>query len=411
MSVHDELFARAQRVLPGGVTSPVRAFRSVGGTPRYMVRGEGSTLVGEGGERWTDFCLGWGPLILGHAHPEVVEATVAAARDGLCFGTVSRGEIELGEAILAGYPRFDRMRFTCSGTESVLTALRLARGYTGRPLIVKFAGCYHGHVDAMLVKGGSGLVSFGIGDSAGLAPGATADTLVLPLDDDQALEEAFAAHGDRIAAVILEPVPANNGLLVQRPEWVRHARELCDRHGALLIFDEVICGFRFGYGGASRLLGVEPDLVTLGKIVGGGLPLGAVAGPGKVLDQLAPIGPVYQAGTMAGNPVAVAAGLTTLRILARGDVYAHLETLGARLHAALPHWVRVGPVFWPWLGEGAPPRTDDAIPSAVREPYSRLFAAALDAGIYLPPSAFEVGFLCAAHTVEDIDRLVAVARG
>lgn len=408
MSVHEELFERAQRVLPGGVTSPVRAFRSVGGTPRYIKRGEGATLIGEGGERWTDFCLGWGPLILGHAHPEVIEAVTRAARDGLCFGTTTRGEIEISERILAGYPRFDRVRLTCSGTESVLTALRLVRGATGRPLIVKFAGCYHGHVDAMLVKGGSGLVSFGIGDSAGLAPGATADTLVLPLNDEAALDAAFAEHGARIAAIIVEPVPANNGLLVQRPEWVRHARKLCDDHGAMLIFDEVICGFRFGYGGASRILGVEPDLVTLGKIVGGGLPLAAVAGSGKVLDQLAPIGPVYQAGTMAGNPVAVAAGIATLDVLKRGDVYAHLETLGAHLKARLPRWVRVGPVFWPWLGEGEPPRTDDAIPSSVREPYSLMFAKALDNGIYLPPSAFEVGFLCAAHTIADIDRLVDV---
>lgn len=408
MSVHEELFERAQRVLPGGVTSPVRAFRSVGGTPRYIKRAEGSTLIGEAGEHWTDFCLGWGPLILGHAHPEVVEAVTRAARDGLCFGTVTRGEIEISERILAGYPRFDRVRLTCSGTESVLTALRLARGATGRPLIVKFAGCYHGHVDAMLVKGGSGLVSFGIGDSAGLAPGATADTLVLPLDDEAALDAAFAEHGARIAAIIVEPVPANNGLLVQRPEWMRHARKLCDDHGALLIFDEVICGFRFGYGGASRILGVEPDLVTLGKIVGGGLPLAAVAGSGKVLDQLAPIGPVYQAGTMAGNPVAVAAGIATLDVLARGHVYEHLEALGTHLQARLPRWVRVGPIFWPWLGDGPPPRTDDAIPASVREPYGRMFARALDAGIYLAPSAFEVGFLCAAHTMADIDRLVEV---
>ena len=272
---------------------------------------------------------------------------------------------------------------------------------------MKFAGCYHGHVDAMLVKGGSGLVSFGIGDSAGLAPGATADTLVLPLDDEAALDAAFAEHGARIAAIIVEPVPANNGLLVQRPEWMRHARKLCDDHGALLIFDEVICGFRFGYGGASRILAVEPDLVTLAKIDGGGLPLAAVAGSGKVLDQLAPIGPVYQAGTMAGNPVAVAAGIATLDVLARGHVYEHLEALGTHLQARLPRWVRVGPIFWPWLGDGPPPRTDDAIPASVREPYGRMFARALDAGIYLAPSAFEVGFLCAAHTDAHIERVAA----
>lgn len=409
MSTHDDLFARAQALLPGGVTSPVRAFRSVGGTPRYVKSAHGAILVGVDREHWVDFCLGWGPLILGHAHPRVVEAVQRAAADGLCFGTVSRGELELAERILAGYPRFGRVRLTCSGTESVLTALRLVRGATGRPLILKFAGCYHGHVDAMLVKGGSGLVSFGIGDSAGLAPGATADTLVLPLDDEAALDEAFRAHGDRIAAAIVEPVPANNGLLVQRRPWLERLRALTRQHGALLIFDEVITGFRFGYGGAERILGVEPDLVTLGKIVGGGLPLAAVAGPPALLDQLAPAGSVYQAGTMAGNPVAVAAGIATLDELRGGEVYAHLEGLSQRLGELAPRWVRVGPVFWPWLGEGEAPRTDAAIPASVREPYGRFFHAALDAGIYLPPSAFEVGFLCAAHTVGEIERLVGVA--
>lgn len=415
MSVHDELYARACRVLPAGVNSPVRAFRSVGGTPRYVARGEGAILHGEAGERWVDFCLAWGPLILGHAHPEVVEAVVRAARDGLAFGTVTRGEIELAERILQGYPFFDRARLVVSGTEAVLTALRVARGVTGRPLLVKFGGCYHGHVDAMLVKAGSGLVSFGIGDSAGVPPGVAADTLVLPLDDEGALTEAFARHGDRIAAVIVEPLPANNGLLPQRPEWHRHLRALCSAHGALLIHDEVINGFRFGYHGYGRLVDVEPDLVTLGKIVGGGLPVAAVVGRAATLDRLAPAGPVYQAGTMAGNPVAVAAGNATLAVLARGEVYAHLDALGrhfdARAAASSRAWVRQGPILWPWLGDGAPPRTDDAIPAVVRDRYRPLFDAWLAAGIYFPPSAFEVGFLCAAHTPAHLDRLLEVADG
>jgi len=431
MSIHDELYNRACKVLPAGVNSPVRAFKSVGGTPRYITRGEGATIYGEGGERWTDFCLAWGPLILGHAHPAVVEAVTRAARDGLCFGTVTRAEIGLAERILEGYPFFERARLVCSGTEAVLTALRLARGATGRPMIVKFAGCYHGHVDAMMVRAGSGLVSFGTGDSAGVVDGE--NTLVLPLDREDAIDEAFAAHGDRIAAVIVEPVPANNGLLPQRLAWHHHLRAACTRAGALLIHDEVINGFRFGYHGYGTLIDVRPDLVTLGKIIGGGMPLAAIIGTAGLLDQLAPAGPVYQAGTMAGNPVAVAAGTATLDVLRTGEVYAHLDRLGRHLDSLGPirpggvaggsppppeaatttpglSWQRVGPIVWPWLGGGEAPRSDANIPSTVRAPFAKLFEAWLAEGIYFPPSAFEVAFLCAAHTTEDIDHLVAVAR-
>ena len=410
MSVHDEWYERARRVLPGGVNSPVRAFRGVGGSPRYVARGEGARLHGEAGETWTDFCLAWGPLILGHAHPVVVEAVCRAARDGLAFGTVTRGEVELAERILVGFPDAERVRLVCSGTEAVLTALRLARAATGRARILKFGGCYHGHVDAMLVKGGSGLVSFGLGDSAGLAPGAVADTLVVPLDREDAVDEAFAAHGDAIAAVIVEPVPANNGLLPQRRAFLAHLRRRCDEYGTLLIFDEVITGFRFGYGGYGAVIDVRPDLVTLGKIVGGGLPLAAVVGSAAVLDLLAPDGGVYQAGTMAGNPVAVAAGTATLGVLRENSVYEHLDALGrhfdARTRETAVRWVRVGPIVWPWLGDGPPPRTDSAIPGTVRAPFARLFHAWLADGIYFPPSAFEVGFLCAAHTTDDLDHLV-----
>jgi len=413
MSVHEELFERASRVAPGGVNSPVRAFRGVGGTPRFVARAEGATLYGEGGERWTDFCLAWGPSILGHAPPAVVAAVQRAAADGLCFGTVSRGEVELAERILEAYPGRERVRLVCSGTEAVLTAIRVARGATGRSKILKFGGCYHGHADGMLVRGGSGLVSFGLGDSAGVTPGAASDTLVAPLDQEQAVDEAFAAWGDAIAAVIVEPVPANNGLLPQRQAWLAHLRAACDRAGALLIFDEVITGFRFGWGGYERVCGVRPDLVTLGKIVGGGLPLAAVVGSARVLDTLAPAGPVYQAGTMAGNPVAVAAGLAALAALRDGTVYAHLDALGshfdARTRGTRVRWTRLGPILWPWLGEGEPPRTDAAIPSSVRPRFARLHAGWLARGVYFPPSAFEVGFLCAAHTPADLDRLVEVA--
>jgi glutamate-1-semialdehyde 2,1-aminomutase len=412
MSKHEALFERARRVLPGGVSSPVRAFRSVGGHPRYIARAEGATLVGEEGERWVDFCLAWGPLILGHAHPEVVDAVARAARDGLAYGATFEGEIALGERILAGFPGRERVRLVCTGTEAVLTALRIARGATGRPRILKFGGCYHGHADAMLVKAGSGLATLGVGDSAGISPAVAADTVVVPLDDEAAIDAAFAQWGPEIAAAIVEPLPANNGLLTQRAAWARHLRAACDRHGALLILDEVITGFRFGYHGYERELGVTADLTTLGKIVGGGLPVAAVVGRAAHMDLLAPEGPVYQAGTMAGNPVAVAAGIATLDVLARGDVYAHLDALG-RHFDALPKgrvpWVRQGPILWPWLGGGAPPRTDTAIPQDVRAPFARMHAAWLDAGIYFPPSAFEVGFLSAAHTTAHLDQLVEVA--
>lgn len=411
MTVHDDLFARAQKAMPGGVSSPVRAFKAVGGTPRYIKRGEGAFIYGEGGETWVDFCLAWGPLILGHAHPEVVAAVQQAAADGMAFGTVSRGEIELSEKILAGFPGRDRARLVCSGTEAVLTALRIARGATNRPLILKFSGCYHGHVDPMLVKAGSGLVSFGLGDSAGISDAVAATTLVVPLDDAEALAAAFAKHGDQIAAAIIEPLPANNGLLVQHPEFLRQLRQLCTAHGALLIFDEVISGFRFGYHGYERVVDILPDLTTLGKIVGGGLPLAAVVGPARFLDLLAPQGPVYQAGTMAGNPVAVAAGKATLDVLARGDVYRHLETLGAAFDAYPKKlsWVRQGPILWPWLGEGEAARSDSAIDVSVKPLFARMHAAWLEAGIYFPPSAFEVAFLSAAHTVAQVEQLLEIA--
>lgn len=412
MDRHEELFARARRVLPGGVSSPVRAFRSVGGHPRYIARGEGATLVGVEGERWVDFCMAWGPLILGHAHPRVVEAVERAARDGLAFGTTHAGEVELGERILAGFPGRDRARLVCTGTEAVLTALRIARGATGRAKILKFGGCYHGHVDSLLVKAGSGLVTLGVGDSAGVAPTVAADTVVVPLDDEQAIDDAFARYGDDIAAAIVEPLPANNGLLPQRVAWLRHLRAACTKHGALLILDEVITGFRFGYHGYERVVDVPADLTTLGKIVGGGLPVAAVVGRKEHLDLLAPEGPVYQAGTMAGNPVAVAAGNATLEVLAEGGVYAHLEALG-RHFDALPKgrvaWQRQGPILWPWLADGPAPRTDANIPASVRAPFAKMHAAWLEEGIYFPPSAFEVGFLCGAHTPEQLDRLVAVA--
>ncbi|GDX80643.1 glutamate-1-semialdehyde 2,1-aminomutase [Deltaproteobacteria bacterium] len=412
MSTHEDTFARARRVLPGGVSSPVRAFKSVGGTPRYARRGEGSVLIGEDGERWTDFCLAWGPLILGHAHPVVIEAVQRAVADGLAFGTVTRAEIELGERILKAYPRHDRVRLMVTGSEAVMTALRLARAHTGRDKVLKFGGCYHGCADSMLVRAGSGLVSFGIGDSAGVPAATAADTLVVPLDDDEALEAAFRDHGSELACAIVEGVPANNGLLIQRTEWLQRLQALCRAHGALFILDEVITGFRFGYHGFDRVAGLEPDLHSLGKIVGGGLPVAAVVGGAAILDRLAPEGSVYQAGTMGGNPVALAAGNATLGVLAEGSTYRHLAALGEHFDG-LPkggvQWVRQGSIVWPWLGSGPPPRTDTALDASLKPIYAGLFNAWLAAGIYMPPSAFEVGFLCGAHTDSDVERLVSVA--
>ena len=310
-------FDRALEVLPGGVSSPVRAFRSVGGTPPVIRAGNGAEIVDEDGNRYLDFVGSWGPLILGHAHPDVVAAVDAAVRRGTSFGAPSAVEIELAEHVVACYPGVEQVRFVSSGTEAVMSAVRLARGASGRDVIVKFSGCYHGHVDHLLVAAGSGLATFGTPSSLGVPEPSAAQTRVLPLDDGDALAALFDREGDRIAAAIIEPVPANNGLLLQRPEFLASLREHCKRHGALLIFDEVISGFRLGPGGAAAHYGVQPDLVTFGKVIGGGMPVGAFGGPRATMQHLAPTGGVYQAGTLSGNPVAMTAGLTTLRILQR----------------------------------------------------------------------------------------------
>ncbi len=306
------LFARAKAVTPGGVHSPVRAFRAVGGTPLFLARGEGAEIEDADGHRYLDFVGSWGPLILGHAHPEVLVAVAAAARQGMTFGAPCAGEVELAEAVVARYPGLEQVRFVSSGTEATMSAIRLARGATGRDLIVKFAGCYHGHADHLLVAAGSGLVTFGRPSSAGVPAPFAALTRVLPLDDEAALDELFSVEGERIAAVIIEPVPANNGLLLQRVEFLRHLRAVTARAGALLIFDEVISGFRVARGGAAELYGLTPDLATFGKILGGGMPVGAFGGRRDLMQHLAPEGDVYQAGTLSGNPVAMAAGLATL---------------------------------------------------------------------------------------------------
>ena len=411
-----KLFEQAQTLMPGGVSSPVRAFRHVGGHPLYMTKGEGAYLFDEDGNRYLDFCLAWGPLILGHAHPAVMEAVLKAARDGLAFGTTHRHEVTLAQLILEAYAPFDRLRFVVSGTEAVATAIRLARGATGRSMILKFEGCYHGHNDALMVKAGSGLVTQGLAESQGVPAQVSANTLVVELGDVAALEEAFARHGKDLAAAIIEPVPANNGLLPQSDEFLKALRRITEAHGTLLVFDEVITGFRFGFHGYGRQCGVTPDLVTLGKIVGGGLPVAAVTGRAQLIDQLAPLGKVYQAGTMAGNPVCLASGIATLTELKKGHVYAHLDALGAQLEkgfAALPNvrLRRVGPTFWPYLTmEGPlPTRTAQVHDSAVAA-YKARYGKWLDSGVYLPPSAWEVGFLSAQHTPAHIDELLAALR-
>ena len=372
-------------------------------------------LIDSQSRRWVDFCMAFGPMILGHSDPDVRAAVHAAVDQGSSFGTADTRSLELAELINDRLPWVEQIRFVNSGTEAVMTALRLARAATGRDKILKFDGCYHGHADAMLVRAGSGLATQTESTSAGVPHGVTADTLVLPLDDDQALAKLFADHGHAIAAAIIEPLPANYGLLPQRPEFLRRLREVCREHDALLIFDEVITGFRLGFGGMAEVLGISPDLVTYGKIIGGGFPVGAVAGRRDLLEQLAPIGQVYQAGTLSANPVAMAAGLATLNKLVDGRIYARLAQLGELLEERLTaqrglRLQRAGSLFWVALGAdpSTPIRSTAAITPATVAKYAPCFQAAVANGIYLPPSAYEVGFLSAAHDERQVDALADV---
>ena len=410
------LWERARRAMPGGVSSPVRAFRAVGGTPPVIARARGAELFDVDGRRYLDLVGSWGPLILGHAHPAVVEAVARAARDGLSFGATCALEVELAERVLERYPFAERVRFVSTGTEAVMSAIRLARGATGRARIVKFEGCYHGHSDGLLVKAGSGLATFGTPTSAGVPAEIAALTDVLPLDDEEAATRLFEVRGREIAAVLIEPLPANAGLLIQREQFLAALRELTHRAGALLIFDEVISGFRVAPGGMTARLGITPDLVTLGKILGGGLPAAAYAGPADLMEKLAPSGPVYQAGTLSGNPVAMAAGLATLAELEQPRVYERLEHLGQELERGLvralaeagePGTVaRVASILWLALQPGPAPRSWQAVEPSSAERYSLLHRELLARGVYLAPSAFEVAFLSLAHTEEHVERVV-----
>ena len=414
MSRSEELFARARQVSPGGVHSPVRAFRSVGGTPRFMTGGRGARLTDVDGREYADYCMAFGPLILGHQDPLVHAAVLTALQRGWSLGTAEPYSLELAEFITRRIPWVQSIRFVNSGTEAVMSALRVARGATGRARILKFDGCYHGHTDSMLLRAGSGLADAAVPDSAGLAPQVIGETLIGQLDDLPALEALFARHGGEIAAAIIEPLPANYGLLPQRHEFLAALARLTRAAGALLIFDEVISGFRVGFQGYAALSGIEPDLVTYGKVIGGGFPVGAYGGRRDLMELVAPAGPVYQAGTLSANPVAMCAGLAMLQRLEDGSAYARLDALGARLEAAvagIPHLAlqRVGSIFWLCLTANGRPalpiRRTAAAPADAGASYARIYHPLLAAGIYLAPSAWEVGFLSTAHTEADVDRL------
>ena len=415
-----ELFDRAVRVIPGGVNSPVRAFRAVGGTPLFIARAAGQFLYDVDGREYLDFVGSWGPLILGHAHPAVLDAMSNAIRNGTTYGAPCQGEVELAERVVAFYPGLEQVRFVSSGTEATMSAIRLARAYTGRDLIVKFSGCYHGHADHLLVAAGSGLATFGKPSSAGVPEAFTACTRVLPLDDDAALRELFAREGSKIAAVIIEPVPANHGLLLQRREFLQGLRDITKQHGTLLIFDEVISGFRLARGGAAELLNIVPDLATFGKIIGGGMPVGAFGGPSRIMARLAPLGDTYQAGTLSGNPVAMASGCATLDLLVKESGWEKLEALGAQVERLLGpvlagarfpiQLVRIGSLFWLAIHEGSAPRTAVALSAQATARYSALFHALLKRGIYFPPSAYEGCFLSLAHRTADLERLATALR-
>jgi glutamate-1-semialdehyde 2,1-aminomutase len=420
MERSNALRKRAEAVIPGGVDSPVRAFRAVGGDPPFIVRGEGARIVDADGNEYLDYVGSWGPLILGHAEPSVVEAIVSAARNGSSFGASTPSEVDLAEAVIAAVPSMQKVRFVSSGTEATMSAIRLARAYTRRKYIVKFEGCYHGHADSLLVKAGSGVATLGIPGSAGVVEELARYTLALPYNNVSAVEQAFAKFKDQIACVIVEPVVGNMGCVPPAPGYLQSLRELTRQEGALLILDEVMTGFRVSFGGAQQLYGVQPDLTTLGKVIGGGLPVGAYGGPQEIMDMVAPLGPVYQAGTLSGNPLAMAAGLATLRVLRDNPgIYERLEKLSARLAEGVTQAARqaetpvtcnrVGSMFT-WFFAKRPVKDWNDAATCDTAAFGQYFRGMLAAGIYLPPSQFEAAFLGAAHTEQDVEKTIAAAR-
>jgi len=418
-SRNEVLFERSQRVIPGGVNSPVRAFRSVGGTPVFFARGKGPYVWDADDRRYIDYVGSWGPLVLGHAHPEVVKAVQESAARGLSFGAPTESELEMAEWITSVLPSMQQVRLVSSGTEATMTAIRLARGFTGRPKIVKFEGCYHGHADSLLVKAGSGALTLGQPSSAGVPPEITAHTIVLDYNDAAMLEAAFRAQGDRLAAVIVEPVAGNMNLVKPTNEFLAALRELCTRYGAVLIFDEVMTGFRVGLQGAQGLFGITPDLTTLGKVIGGGMPVGAFGGRRDIMQSIAPLGPVYQAGTLSGNPVAVAAGLATLRLIQAPGFFERLAANTTKLvdqlriagrNAGIAFSAQsVGGMFGVYF-RAEPPQTYAQVMESDKAAFNRFFHALLAEGVYFAPSAYEAGFVSAAHGDAEIEATVKAAK-
>ena len=419
MTGSEELFERARRVIPGGVNSPVRAYGAVGGTPRFAVRGEGAYVFDADGRRYVDLVQSWGALLFGHARPEIVDAAKAAAERGTSFGAPTESEVELAERITAAMPSIEQVRLVSSGTEASMSAIRLARGCTGRPLVVKFEGCYHGHSDALLAKGaGSGVATFGIPDSPGVTEGSARDTLTAPFNDLGAVRGLFEEHGERIAAVIVEPVAANMGVVPPEPGFLDGLREQCTAGGALLVFDEVITGFRIAFGGAQGEYGVVPDLTVLGKVMGGGFPCAAFGGRRDVMEQLAPAGPVYQAGTLSGNPVAVAAGIAALDLAKRLDPYAGLTEVASALAVGLAQRLapsgsaitanRAGSLFSVFFSIGPVLDFGDS-KAADHDRYARFFHHMLDHGVWLPPSGYELWTLGTEHGPREVDLVLRAA--
>jgi glutamate-1-semialdehyde 2,1-aminomutase len=409
----EALFRQAQGLIPGGVNSPVRAFRAVGGVPRFIERGEGSRIFDVDGNSYIDYVGSWGPLLLGHRPAPVMDALREVLESGTSFGAPTEREVELAGLITKAVPSMEMVRLVNSGTEATMSALRLARGFTGRDLTIKFEGCYHGHVDSLLVKAGSGMATLGIADTAGVPRAFAETTLALPFNSIGAVEAAFDRHGQNVAALIVEPVVGNMGCVPPEPGFLQALRELCTRHGAVLIFDEVMTGFRVAMGGAQQRYGIRPDLTTLGKIIGGGLPMAAYGGRTEIMKKVAPLGPVYQAGTLSGNPLAVAAGLATLRhLLVHPEIYDLLEQRGAQLTEWIPPGVtvnRVGSMFT-FFFTPEPVKDWDSAQRSDTGRFADFFQFMLERGVYLAPSQYEAGFVSAAHSGQDIDATVAAAR-
>ncbi len=413
------LFERSLELIPGGVNSPVRAFRAVGGVPVFLREGHGARVIDEDGREYVDYVGSWGPLILGHAHPDVVAAVAKAAARGLSFGAPTALELEMAELLTASLPSLEQVRLVSSGTEAVMSALRLARGFTGRSIIVKFEGCYHGHSDFLLVKAGSGALTFGNPTSAGVPPELTSHTLVLDYNDPQQVEDAFRRFGDEIAAVVIEPVAGNMNFVRPAPQFLQALRAACTRHGAVLIFDEVMTGFRVGPQGAQGVFDIRPDLTTLGKVIGGGMPVGAFGGRRDIMERLAPVGPVYQAGTLSGNPVAVSAGLATLRHVLQPGFFDRLSRTTSALVDGLCREAAAAGVRFSGASLGGmfgvffraqPPSSFREVMECDRDAFGRFFHAMLERGVYLAPSAFEAGFVSAAHGERELAATFAAAR-